>query len=394
MIDTPTPQSPAARERALNGRLLTGLFSLLLHGAGEVSRVAGEMHGVIRKKPFPFSRAVTPDLANAPVIYQLLNLLFTTTAKQLHRITDNLPNARQRRSELQRMQSIMNGVFGDKLADWGHPGAIKMHLVDRNHQPTSLNECQQHHPRGVLLLIHGLCLSEQEWWGPRASQFCNELNRQGYGVVYLRYNSGLSLRENGALLARLLDTQWQAGKNAKLLMAGHSMGGLVARSALHHGRDIFQHPWTKDVSHAAYIASPHVGANLEKLGNFANNLLGYSPYTTPLMALGNIRSRGVRSLRQSHIHHENEDDANHLQRFNEQVHHLLIGALLADPAAKTLLGDGLVTDISAMGGHHFPEEHDKVTRLIINEVGHLSLLNDQRLYSALAVWLNHTGLNA
>lgn len=382
-------QSPAAHWSG-PARLMVGLLSLLLRSAGEVTRIAGEIHGIIGQRPLPIARYPEPDLAQAPRLYQLINQVFVQAAGQLQKMMPLLPAAVKGSTELSRLQSVMNGVFGDKLFDWGHPGAIEMHCLDVEHNPITLTELQQQHPKGVALFVHGLCLSEHLWSTQPAQMFSALLNRHGYGVALLRYNTGLTLTENGKRLAQLLHAQWQTDSNKKLLLFGHSMGGLVARSAMHYGMDIEQQDWINSVSHAAYIASPHEGANLEKLGNFANNLLGYSPYTKPLMALGNIRSRGIRSLRDSCILHKDAIDREHLELFNPGIHHLLIGARLSDPTAKTILGDGLVTDVSAMGNNHFPEEHEQVTRLFIDEVGHLRLLNDQRLYWALTLWLHHT----
>ena len=371
-------------------RFVAGLLSLLLRSAGEVTRIAGEMHGVIRQKPLPLANHPEPELALAPRLYQLINLAFVYSATQLQKAVPLLPAAPQTSAQWSRLQSVMNGVFGDKLYDWEHPAAINMECLDRQHNPVTLATLQQQHSKGVALFIHGLCLSEHEWSSPQAQFFADLLQQQGYGVALLRYNTGLTLQENGERLAHLLNSQWQSDSHQKLMLFGHSMGGLVARSAMHHAMDIHEHQWIKNVSHAAYIASPHEGANLEKLGNFANDLLGYSPYTKPLMALGNIRSRGIRSLRQARIRHKNAIDRKDLELFNPEIHHLLLGARLSDPAAKAILGDGLVTDASAMGKSHFPDEHEQVTRIFIDEVGHLRLLSDQRLYRVLSLWLHHT----
>ena len=59
----------------------------------------------------------------------------------------------------------------------------------------------------------------------------------GFTPVYLHYNSGLHVSINGHALAaqleRLLDA-WPVPVE-RLVLLGHSMGGLLARSALHYG---------------------------------------------------------------------------------------------------------------------------------------------------------------
>lgn len=370
-------------------RLMAGLLSLLFRSASEVTRIAGEIHGIVHQSPAIITQNVNPDLTVAPKLYQLIHRAFVQAANHVQKANVFLPTQETINQDLRRLQSVMNGVFGDKLADWGHSGAITMECLDENHQPIALHDLQARHPKGVALFVHGLCLSEYDWCGYQAQLFAKQLQEQGIGIARLRYNTGLTLSENGECLSQLLAHQWHLNAAQSLIMIGHSMGGLVIRSALHHGRDIHRQDWVVNVSHAVYVASPHEGANLEKLGNFANNLLGYSPYTKPLMSLGNIRSRGIRSLRDSNIRHELAE-RNDQALFHDQVHHLLIGARLPDPRAKAVLGDGLVTDHSAMGSSHFPEEHHKVTRLILDEVGHMKVINDPRLYQSLATWLERT----
>jgi len=66
----------------------------------------------------------------------------------------------------------------------------------------------------------------------------------GYSPVFLRYNTGLHVSVNGRTLAEILELlqdQWPV-PITELVLIGHSMGGLVARSACHYGAEL-QHGW-------------------------------------------------------------------------------------------------------------------------------------------------------
>ncbi|MCG8315535.1 MAG: GPI inositol-deacylase [Pseudomonadales bacterium] len=385
-LATTTPPSPQ-EQAAFPIRFTLGFISLLFRTASEVTRIAGEIHHVASDHPNPFSREHKPSIENAPKLYQLIQLAFIHSANQLHKLNQHIPDQYVPSKEVTRLQSVMNGVFGDKLHDWDHPSAIDMHFLDRQHHSVNLRSIQAEHPNGIAIFIHGLCLSEHEWRGPEPEKFMDHLEKKGIGSIIVRYNTGLTLAENGENLAKLIQDQWQEQAGQKIILFGHSMGGLIARSAIFHSEYQSEYSWHKDVSHSAYLASPHEGAVMERIGEAANSLLGHSPYTKPLMTFGNIRSRGIRSLHDSHIHSQNNNDSC-TPCFNPNIHHLLIGARLSDPIARYLLGDGLVDHKSAMGSRYFPDDHAVVHKMFLENVGHLKLLQDPRLYQALSNWLS------
>ena len=128
---------------------------------------------------------------------------------------------------------------------------------------------------------------------------------------------------------------------------------------------------------------------MEKIGNLANSLLGVTPYARPLMALGNIRSLGIRSLRHANVTPPHDDSHQQIPLpFYEGCEHLLLGARRFYEPGQRWLGDGLVPEESAMGGPHFPGSHPKVQRHMLDDVGHITLLKDARLYDSLQRWLN------
>ena len=116
--------------------------------------------------------------------------------------------------------------------------------------------------------------------------------------VYLHYNSGRHVSENGREFAALLE-QLVAGWPVpvdELVIVGHSMGGLVARSACHHAEAQGQ-AWLASLTKLVCLGTPHHGAPLERGGRWVDVLLGLSPYVAPFARLGKARSAGITDLR-------------------------------------------------------------------------------------------------
>lgn len=368
---------------------LFGIFSLFLRSSGELTRVVGEMHHTWRDTPLPWDHGHEADISKAPKPYLLLKLLFEHSANQLHRALDHVPVTERVSQPLHRVRSVVNGVVGDKLQEWEHPLALHMELVDEHGHDVQLAQLNAGSRSGVVLFIHGLCLSESDWHGHNGRQFFDELREQGYGLAWVRYNTGLPIWENGNQLAAFLEAQWKQEEPAKSLrLIGHSMGGLLIRSACHYGSES-GHQWLQSLTHAAYLATPHDGAPMEKIGNMANSLLGVTPYSRPLMALGNIRSLGIRSLRHANITEPHDDSQRQIPLpFYEECEHLLLGARKFYEPTNRWLGDGLVPEESAMGGPHFPADHKRLRRVMMDDVGHITLLQDARLFDHLRGWLD------
>lgn len=373
---------------------LVGLLSLALRSGSELTHLVGQMHRTYADAPpvvnLPMLKpgSVRPDNTAIPKTYALIRLLLEQGADKLHQAVAHLPSQDHLPVPLRRVHSGMNGVIGDKLQEWRHPLAQTLELVDEQGRVLQLSQLQSRHRNGVMLFVHGLCLSECDWQTPEHQRFVQTLQQQDIGVAWVRYNSGLPIWENGVAFSHFLGEHWQPDLPQPLMMVGHSMGGLVMRSAMHHAGYVHAYDWVESVTHAAYLASPHAGAPLEKIGNFANSLLGVSPYSKPLMALGNIRSRGIRSLRHGNIvEPDPSTDTQFPVPFNDQIRHFLLAARIGDDPAKRWLGDGLVPVASAMGEGHFPPRHEQIERLLLDDVGHLRLLGDERLYAALQQWL-------
>ncbi|NJD36623.1 MAG: alpha/beta hydrolase [Betaproteobacteria bacterium] len=303
--------------------------------------------------------------------------------------------------------SVLNGVLGDHLAANGNPLAIAMQLR-RNGQPLLLTAQDLAAgipaPSGkILLLVHGLCMNDLQW-RRNMHDHGEELARAGgYTARYLHYNSGRHVSQNGRALTDILERLLHAWPVPveKLAIVGHSMGGLLARSACHYGQ-LAGHAWPKHLRQLVFLGTPHHGAPLERGGNWVNVILELSPYTAALARLAKIRSAGITDLRHGSIL---DEDWNHGNRFAhakattgtislpQGVQCFAIGATLSKAGGdrnKRLLGDGLVPLHSALGRHkdvsrslQFPASRQWVGY----GMNHMDLLDSATAYEQLRKWL-------
>ena len=188
----------------------------------------------------------------------------------------------------------------------------------------------------------------------------------------------------------------------RVVLLGHSMGGLIARSALHQAAG---GGWSALCSDLVCLGSPHHGAPLERAGHGVDLLLGATPglarYTAPLARLGKVRSAGITDLR-----HGLQDAAGQalplpLAPPKGPRCWALAGTLDVGPepaaaggrargAFSRLRGDGLVPVASALGQHKlvtqclaFAPGHTAV----LPATGHLALLHSPAVLQQLQAWL-------
>jgi pimeloyl-ACP methyl ester carboxylesterase len=282
-----------------------------------------------------------------------------------------------------RTQAALNGVCGDKLEAWDSPLATPLTIRSENGELLDIASWAQAPAKGHVLFLHGLCHSDMEWQqSANHYQFYSELAQLGYKAAWLRYNTGRAIHANGENLADLLEQHF-ASSGTPLMLIGHSMGGLLIRSASHWA-EVQNHRWLARLSHAAYLGSPHLGAPWERVGHKANNLLNFTPYTRPFMRLGNIRSRGIKDLRYARLTADNI-----LPHLPESVSHLLLASAWSEAHTENWIGDGIVPVASALAQD---EQGDvlsapKLKRVLLNDMNHLALLNDERVYEELRQWL-------
>lgn len=308
--------------------------------------------------------------------------------------------------------AALNGVLGDRLHASNNalaqpmelrcggqllslsPEAFAAQLQAANGAPASPH---------LVLLLHGLCMNDTQW--RRAGHDHGEHLAQALGCtpVYLRYNSGRHTSDNGRELALLLDqlvAAWPVPLE-RISLVGHSMGGLVLRSAVQVAQEAGL-PWRALLRELVFLGTPHHGAPLERAGHGVDLLLAATPFTAPFARLGQLRSAGITDLRHGHVQ---EADWQGRDRFASAADHRVptplpagvvcftLAATLAGQRgllADRLLGDGLVPLNSALGRHDDPALHlafPRERQRIVYRTGHLDLLSSPAVAAQLDAWL-------
>jgi pimeloyl-ACP methyl ester carboxylesterase len=175
----------------------------------------------------------------------------------------------------------------------------------------------------------------------------------------------------------------------EITLIGHSMGGLVARSACHYAA-LARHKWLRRLDKIVFLGTPHQGAPLERGGNWVDSLLSVSPYSAPLARIGKIRSSGITDLRFGNLVDEDWNQGNRFARTGDRrvavplpqgVSCFAIAATTSKKAGDVsgrLLGDGLVPLASALGRHANPSitlPFDDSCQWVAYGSNHLDLLS-------------------
>ncbi|CUS05759.1 PGAP1 family protein [Candidatus Promineifilum breve] len=317
------------------------------------------------------------------------------TLAQVGDVLGRRDDSPQRRAVL----SALNGLWGDYLDEIDSPLALPMSF--------QLGEAAE--PTGKLaVLVHGLCMNGAGWAradgnGGVVDHGAALARDLGYTPVYLTYNSGLHVSTNGRALATMLDALvgvWPRPVE-ELVLIGHSMGGLVIRSAGFYGTaaDL---GWLDRLRAVIFLGTPHHGADWERRGNLLNVMLDATPYAAPFGRLGKRRSAGITDLRYGNIVDEDWLDRDRFAHGPDDrclvpplpgVEHYAIAATLGlstDSLRHRLLGDGLVPLDSALGRHASAERcltFDEAHRWIGYGMSHLDLLRLPAVYERLVTWL-------
>jgi len=294
--------------------------------------------------------------------------------------------------------SALNGVLGDHLVSKGNPLAIPMRLR-RDGLPLSpslLSEVIQESNGRLTILVHGSCMNDLAW---DDETMARELD---ITPIYLHYNTGLHISENGRQFAELLETIVnQSPQPIEIQIIAHSMGGLVSRSACHYGK-MDNHNWLMHLQKIVFLGTPHQGALLEKGGNWIDIILESNAYSAPFSRLGKIRSSGITDLRYGNIIDEDWMGRDKFEFSGDQrtsvplpddVDCYTIAAVTGNESSKLnddLIGDGLVTLGSALGRHKRPEfalSFPETNQWISYNMNHIDLLNHPEVYEVMKNWL-------
>jgi hypothetical protein len=387
---------------------LRGASRLVIDATRGVTGLVEAMHTTIASGPAILGRplAAPAELANRLVygsirgVTRLVGHTLDLALAPLAPLLGRTPPGPEREAVL----AAVNGVIGDHLRESGNPLAIAMQLRHGGAPlplaPGALARAMPHASRKLLVLTHGLCMTDRQWTRRGHDHGAALARDLGYTPIYALYNTGLHVSINGRALAaqlELLAAAWPVPLD-EIAIIGHSMGGLVARSACHAG-EAAGHAWRSRLRALIALGSPHHGAPLERGGHGIDRVLGISPYVAPFRLLGRIRSAGITDLRFGNVVDE------HWQGHDRFAHHgdrrrplplpagvacYTIAATVATAPADRLPGDGLVPVASALGVHpdpalslRFPEAH----RRIVLGTAHLELLAAPEVYTTMRSWL-------
>lgn len=299
----------------------------------------------------------------------------------------------------------LNGAWGDALARDRSPLATRMTMRVRGRGLASPRDLPNAQPR-LAVFVHGLCETDDAWrlGASRHVPYGDRLESElGYTSLYVRYNSGLHISDNGRQLAEALDglvAEWPVPVS-EIALIGHSMGGLVTRSACHYGR---AEGWKANVRHVFTLGAPHRGAPLEQAANVACSALSLLSETRGLAAPLRNRSVGIKDLRYGYLLDEDwldHDPDAFLRNTGRQIpfletanHYFVCATIAADAEAplSRIVGDLLVLRSSAWShagrGQRMTFPIDQYRH--IGGATHFDLLNHPAIYQQLVKWLTAT----
>jgi len=281
------------------------------------------------------------------------------------------------------VQAIFNGVWGDILDKDQSPLGIELGLRDLDGSLISTDSASLGGafpcPRARLaLMVHGFGDTERRWRSDASPTLCERLEAEGFSVLHLRYNTGRAIDDNGSDLADLLEaisSEWPV-EIEEIALIGHSMGGLVNRSAVAVGRSN-GYTWVDVATNLVSIGTPHLGSPIEKGVHSIGLGLGLFKETRPLGAFLDGRSAGVKGLR------DGVSD-----RTEGVQYHVIAGAVTAEPdhPLGVLLGDLVVGVRSAIGSGR-QRQVAPASVLVVGGRHHAELVHDPRVISQTAEWL-------
>ena len=388
-----------------------GLTRLGFEAAVGVTNLVEQMHRTIGDRAPPLG---APDTARTHGITGLVydavrgtTLLASRGVDAVLHLTETV--AQPTRSSRQREGALaaINGLWGDHLEATSNPLAIAMSLRVRGHaldlDAPALRAALPDATGRVAVLVHGLCMNDLQWQRNGHDHGAMLARELGYTVVGLHYNSGAHISENGLRFAALLEAlvvHWPVPVD-ELAIVGHSMGGLVARSACHVASEHASR-WLGKLTRLVCLGTPHQGALLERGAHRLDRLLGVSPYVAPFARLAKARSAGITDLRFGDLQRADwEGRAAQDQRRDDRrptplpegVAAYLLAATTADRAAglrHAVIGDGLVTLASAWGEHRDPRRALAVPashKALITKANHWDLLSHPEATDRLRRWL-------
>ncbi len=352
------------------GKSIRGSARLVFDAVEGLTHIVEEMYRNIEASSPPIGNAPTgPARGNAGVVHAAVRGINGLTRESIDAVlaplTDTLDELAPPGPGREAVISALNGVVGDHLEATDNPLAIPMQFRRRGRavglDTAALHEEIPDATSHLLIVVHGLCMNDRQW--TRQGHNHADALAAAYDAtpVHLLYNTGRHISDNGRDFAHQLQSLidgWPVPVETVSILA-HSMGGLVSRSAVAYA-DEAALPWRARLRRMVFLATPHLGAALERSGHWVNTLAELSPYTAPLARLGWLRSSGITDLRYGSLLEVDWQGRNRFQDplsaptpvpLPADVRCVAVAATMSETIGQLgdrLLGDGLVPVASAL----------------------------------------------
>lgn len=304
---------------------------------------------------------------------------------------------------LEQAIGALNGAVGDYLQRTSNGLATEMafYHADKRLDLDAQSILAAHPDAGqkLVILVHGLMCTEHVW------QFSVDGAVVDYGSLlakdlgmtpfYVRYNSGLSIEDNGVTLAKLVERLVDAYPIPieSITLLGYSMGGLLLRGATKVGLER-GYRFISLVRRSIYVGTPHLGAPLERWTRSLSKVLTRLdlPATRLAVELAALRSEGVKNL----------GDAHPFPLVPSIRHYLIAGLLSASSPPRTvvegveasptfladLIGDLLVPLPSATDGGVAAKTYSSLPAhvKVLRDIDHVGLAHHPEVYAHVRTW--------
>ncbi|TGN07057.1 lipase family alpha/beta hydrolase [Leptospira ilyithenensis] len=254
-----------------------------------------------------------------------------------------------------------------------------------------------------VLFLPGLFTDETVWlekWIPykkrkvRSLGIATELSKKNIHPLYIRYNHGMPIHENGKKLMYLLDVFFTECPEAKPHIVAYSLGSLVLRSCLYHAKEENK-PWVGNFKKVVSISSPNRGSYLEKLGFWLGLILEKSPNAALKIIgmIGNLRSDAIKDLSFGLIRREQKSFWAPISQYFQETYFGELDEVDAYEAyslvdtienpIQNFLGDGIVEKQSLryLSDKVYSKKLNPSLRTLeIEKANHFTILNSKKLF--------------
>ncbi|WCL50587.1 esterase/lipase family protein [Leptospira sp. GIMC2001] len=212
---------------------------------------------------------------------------------------------------------VLSSILGSSMDDKIRLTTIDMSFRDNNEDVSTENVVKRFMESGkkeIIVYVQGLFTDESLWKDRRIklknrkvlSRGLSEyLEKKNYFPVFLRYNHGLHISENGTKLLKLFRELHELLPDTKVHILSYSLGCLIMRSMLYQAKKANDR-FLSNLGRVVHVASPDCGSYLEKLGFWAGFLMERTPITAVKIIgiVGNFRSDAIKDLSHGIIRRE------------------------------------------------------------------------------------------